>query len=298
MESPKPKHERRSFFKYLTASTTELVLSNRSLRWSSPLLFNDPFDVPREMAPNVNPQELVAGVAKRFAALIEQPPVDTSLYSVKLQSILETVKKGIPEHVKEELLANLYGGVRLSVPTSESLEALRVMWRNSIPDMRILCLAESPSHVAMWYHYAGGYTGVVLEFECIAALDSAWLAAQPVGYPLAKPGIYTVDGWAELLLLKPEASTKKMLEVSTYTKSPDWSYEREWRIVTFKRPGDSGLFTDYRFDSRELTAIYLGPLIKPSDRTKLVALASQYPNAKTFCVSLGASRDLLFEEVR
>jgi len=38
-------HDRRSFFKYTSAATAKLVLNNRTLRWSSPSLFNDPFDI-------------------------------------------------------------------------------------------------------------------------------------------------------------------------------------------------------------------------------------------------------------
>jgi hypothetical protein len=32
-------------FKYVTAKTGKLILENRSLRWSTPALLNDPFDV-------------------------------------------------------------------------------------------------------------------------------------------------------------------------------------------------------------------------------------------------------------
>jgi hypothetical protein len=37
-------NDRRHFFKYTTAETAKLIISSRKLRWSSPLLFNDPFD--------------------------------------------------------------------------------------------------------------------------------------------------------------------------------------------------------------------------------------------------------------
>jgi hypothetical protein len=33
----------------MSAATARIVLADRKLRWSSPILFNDPFDVPREM---------------------------------------------------------------------------------------------------------------------------------------------------------------------------------------------------------------------------------------------------------
>jgi hypothetical protein len=36
------------FFKYVTANTARTILENGTLRWSSPAMFNDPFDIRRE----------------------------------------------------------------------------------------------------------------------------------------------------------------------------------------------------------------------------------------------------------
>ena len=281
----------------MTANVASLVISNLSLRWSSPLIFNDPFDVPRELIPGVNAQELVEAVARRHAALIEQPPDDTSSLTPKLQSLIDSVKNGITNDHRSALIASLREAAKAIETKNSSLEEFRQMWRESLPDLRILCLTDSPSHLAMWYHYAESYTGVVLEFACNDILDSAWLAAQPVTYPEEKPEVYTLNGLAELMTTKTEIAVKKLLHVSTYTKAPDWSYEREWRIVTFKRPTNFGLFTDYRFDPRELATIFLGPLISSEDKFKLKALAAQYPHVRVVEVSLGLSRELVFNEI-
>ena len=40
-----PKHNRDRFFKYTSALTAVKVLESSTVRYSSPLLFNDPFDV-------------------------------------------------------------------------------------------------------------------------------------------------------------------------------------------------------------------------------------------------------------
>src|SRR5277367_2837453 len=171
------------------------------------------------------------------------------------------------------------------------------MWRAWLPEFRILCLTESPAHLAMWYHYADRYRGAVLEFRCDDELDSAWLLAKPVTYPLVKPAVYTADGWASLLTMRTEIAVQTTLHVATFTKSPDWSYESEWRITSFKRPTDIGPFTDYTFHRQELAAVYLGPLIATTDREAIVTLASQFPNTRLWNVSIGLSRELQFNEV-
>jgi len=291
-------HDRTGFFKYMSAGTARIVLTNRTLRWSSPLLFNDPFDVPRELLFGVTTAEITKALMCRVAALIESPPEDTSDMSPKVRLIVETVKRGITPELKAKLLAGLEESASTHKPTGSSLEDLRELWRSWVPDLRILCLAESPAHVAMWFHYAEQYKGAVIELRCIDELDSAWLVAQPVVYPETKPEVYTAEGWAELLTMRNEIAVRRILQVSTHTKSPDWSYEKEWRIMTFKRPTDRGHYTDYKIDPRELGGVYLGPLMSPADRTDLLSLVSDYPNAGVFEVSLGMSRELVFNQIR
>jgi len=150
----------------------------------------------------------------------------------------------------------------------------------------------------MWFHYADQYKGAVLEFDCNDELDSAWLAAQPVTYPTDRPEIFDADGWAKLIMMPKESAIKTLFRVATYTKSPDWSYENEWRIASFKRPNDTGLFTDYKFNPRELSSIYLGPLISPADKSLLIAIANKYPHIRIYEVAIGMSRIFIFNEIR
>jgi hypothetical protein len=231
MRSPHRKHDRSSFFKYMTAEVAALVLKNRTLRWSSPVLFNDPFDVPRELILDLDYQDILQASAKCFAHLIEEPPEDTSRLSPKVRLVVETVKRGIPPEVKREMLESIETPEPLQAGSGQAVEELRRIWRALIPDLRILCLTERPTHAAMWCHYAGNYSGAVLEFRCLDETDSALLTAERVIYPTEKPAIYTAEGWAELVVLDQRSATEKMLYIATHTKAPDWRYENEWRVV-------------------------------------------------------------------
>jgi hypothetical protein len=294
MRSPNRTHNHESFFKYMSVATATKVLQRCTLRWSSPLLFNDPFDVPRELSFGLTPEDIVRALARRMSSLIEHPPEDTSDLEPKVRLIVDTVKRGISAEVKAQLLVGLADSAETLRPTGQSMEALREMWRQWIPQFRILCLTESPAHAAMWYHYADQYRGVVLELRCDDELDSAWLGAKPVTYPTPKPAVYTADGWAELLTTPGGLAIEKLLTVATYTKAPDWSYENEWRITSFMRPPETGLFTDYRLQPRELARVYLGPKISPVDRETIVALAAGYPAATVHEVSIGMTREFHF----
>lgn len=278
----------------MSAETARIVLTNRSLRWSSPVLFNDPFDVPRELSFGILPDELAQASARRMAHLIERPPEDTAQFSPKIRVILETVKKGSSEELKAQLLLGLKEVAASHHPSGDSMDEMRKLWRTWLPDHRILCLTESPSHSAMWHHYADKYRGVVLEFRCVDELDSAWLRAKPVTYPASKPPIYTAEGWAELLCLRHEAAIGAILDCATYTKSPDWSYECEWRVASFKRPTDTGHFTDYTFNRQELGALFFGPMISPEDKLSLRIASGAFPKARLWDVEIGMSREFIF----
>jgi hypothetical protein len=291
MRSPNRTHDRKSFFKYMSASTAAIVLERRTVRWSSPLLFNDPFDVPRELSFGISPEDIVRALVKRLSNLIEQPPEDTSKLEPKVRLIVDTVKKGISADLKAQLLASLEDSAETLRPKGKSMEDLRQKWRDWLPQFRILCLTESPAHAAMWYHYADQYRGVVLELRCDDELDSAWLLARPVEYPTAKPAVYTADGWAELLTTIRPLAIENLLDVATYTKAPDWSYENEWRITSFSRPPETGLFTDYRLNLRELAGVYLGPNISTPDQERVLALAAHYPAVTIHRVSIGMARE-------
>lgn len=290
-------HDRRSFFKYMAPSTAKAVLTHRTLRWSSPLLFNDPFDVPRELSFGITSAQIVEALAKRVAQIIQFPPSDTSQLELKLKLLVETIKKGVTPELMTELLSGLQNVSSWSQLTDENMDLLRSQWRSWLSEFRILCFTESPAHAAMWYHYADRYKGVVLEFKCNDHTDSPWLVARRVDYPEVKPMVYTAEGWAELLTLQLELAVKKLLDVSTYTKSQDWSYEKEWRVVSFKRQNDIGQYSDYSFANEDLVGVYLGPLIEVEDRSDLITYAAKYPTAKVFAVSLGMSREFSFDEV-
>lgn len=50
--SPNRKHDRQYFYKYVSAEVAKIILARKELRWTSPLLFNDPFDVSQELRLN------------------------------------------------------------------------------------------------------------------------------------------------------------------------------------------------------------------------------------------------------
>ena len=76
-----PAASRQVLYKYTKANVAKTVLATRRLRWSSPLLFNDPFDVTQELRLNFDEHGLNAAVTERVAWLIEH--AEPATFSVK-----------------------------------------------------------------------------------------------------------------------------------------------------------------------------------------------------------------------
>ena len=156
----------------MTAKTARIVLQNLTLRWSSPIEFNDPFDIPREILFEIDASEIYKASLQYFLDLMKDPPEETDDFRPQVRSILEAIKKADAEK-KFEIIKEIENSPRENSISSTRFEELKDLWRNLILEMRILCLCEAHDTVSMWYHYADKYQGVVLEFDCNDELDSS-----------------------------------------------------------------------------------------------------------------------------
>jgi hypothetical protein len=295
---PLKKHDRSSFFKYMSAYTTLTVIKNGTLRWSSPIEFNDPFDVPRELAFDIDPSEIKNELSNYLIDLIQNKSKETSHLNPALKLIINQARNGSKD-IKEEIIEVIKCEAIKKVTDSHSMEELREMWRQLISEFRILCLCESPRTVSMWYHYAGKYSGAVIEFACNEDSDSPWLLAKKIDYPETIPDIFTPKGWAKLITMPVRNAIENLLNLYTYIKTPDWSYEKEWRLVSFKRPHETGTVSDYKINRNDLSAVYLGPLMNSNDRGQIISiLKDRMSHVKIFQAEIGMNRRFEFKPIK
>lgn len=242
------------FYKYVSAATAKLVLTGSRLRWSSPLAFNDVFDVPTELA-SFSFAEIGSASIPFAVSLFEK--LGLARFSPEQREAAIALCRCETLLSEEEALR-----------AEASLEALRVQWRVTVPTMRILCLCEHPDIAAMWGLYADSNKGVVLRFDSVAAYDPPWLLAKSVIYTDTLPRFMRPDGIMEAGMAGPQA----LFDDLCYTKTTDWSHEREWRVLCFARPGEIGLSSDWLFEPKTLTEIILGPRVSDQDASDISAL--------------------------
>lgn len=144
---------------------------------------------------------------------------------------------------------------------------IRTKWLNQYRDlcstsMRIVCLSEQCDNNLMWSHYADCHRGIAVAFDC----------TKP---PF--PEMSRVIGKVRYESRRPAANPDGITRIEDFhVKSPDWHYEREWRIALDPRSAavqsDSARGEFIHVPLTAVSAIYLGWMFDPKKNEQLVRI--------------------------
>lgn len=107
--------------------------------------------------------------------------------------------------------------------------------RDLLGDLGVVCLSRNALNILMWSHYADFHRGLVLEFRIpIMGIHKDLLLATDRLLPL--PVCYTVN--RPYIKLGIEDHPDDLFNKVALTKSIDWKYEKEERVIDHQRgPG-------------------------------------------------------------
>jgi hypothetical protein len=272
-------------FKYTKADTVQLIISNQRLQWSSPVAFNDPFDLKNYFHIDFSWKDLRREALQKLSEMVHAPEEPTFADDNELVSKLRWFRAHLRGNPPEYIESVLDAGIGQTFVLCENLaEAERQGWLEEREIVRILCLAERPDNLLMWSHYAEQHTGVVLEFETKLCEQSASTHAIEVRYSDVVPTPFTYQQFLDWLL-----GQKVFPDVSEYTiavassKSTHWSYEQEWRLLRYEDPPKSGIHSYFAFPPDALVSVYFGSRIDPGKSDGLASLVKgKYPRARLF----------------
>ena len=245
-------HNQDCFYKYVTADVAKKILNNLQVKCSSPLLFNDPFDSQIEIQHDVaGSEELIKRTTGKICELMKPILKDGNV-------------KQAHELVFNEIMTD-----------SKFVNDRQIAFEQFYPEInekilefakkdRIFCVSEKKDNLLMWVHYATEHQGAVIQFRCIPEKETALCAAKPVIYSDKMP-LLTVEDFFKGEL----AINKYILNEMLLTKSRDWEYEREWRVILMRQDQSKdydlrGIFED------ELEAVYLGCRMSQGDKKEIV----------------------------
>lgn len=151
---------------------------------------------------------------------------------------------------------------------AELQKAVLTDLQRHVDSLGVFCLSERGDDILMWSHYAGGHSGVCLQFEnCVGLVDV------PKGVPL------DVSYSEQLPVLDfVRDSDRRQAVAVLLTKAARWAYEGEWRIVD---PAGPGLHT---FAPDLLSGVIFGCRTSEADR-----------RAVQEWIAAGATRPQLYE---
>lgn len=120
----------------------------------------------------------------------------------------------------------------------------------------VFCVSTKPDDILMWSHYADSHRGICIEFDGMLSLMAH---AQKVQYSRDRVPINPY-----------EDSQEAMMRKALLSKSEQWSYECEWRLIRYQ--GGPGVV---QFRPANLTGIIIGALASTSTVDTVMTWARQ-----------------------
>lgn len=258
-------------YKYLSPKRTN-VLINKSLAFSKPTSFNDPFDCSPHFQES---DELNPLGARTYFLRMESEGVWPSGFDEEILDHVRRSKAADPSYtfhgvvqmgpeILEENHGDLVGGFR-------SYLAPRMQ-----DSVIVLSLTEDVNNLLMWAHYAADHTGFVLGFCSKHPFFSS------AGTNPSNPGFLNKVVYSDN---RPSGIVGALSAESAYlTKGREWSYEKEWRVL--QECGNATNVTAegihlFAFPPDAVTEVVIGARATPQIKDHIKAILSDkatWPN--------------------
>jgi hypothetical protein len=265
------------------------ILTRGSLVPSSPLSFNDPFECCWEMVGDYTREQAKRDVQARIG--------DPNLFlELKAQKPEIETQADFDRHITQNLerFADL---MLLNVQDWTYLDFAATNKANKEKNLRILCFCDADhatSELLMWAHYTRGHKGARLLLEFSEAVETA---TQLNSVKYRPDRVKMKRGWQY-----PSPAMVAAVRESLYSKSAQWHYEQEYRMV-FESVDGSPFRKNSELElpiaSLVLKCVDYGLGLTKDDRAVLEELVRQkYPTTMRRDASIHPSRyELVYRDI-
>lgn len=214
-------------YKYRTLRNFEYITKNNSLYFYDPLEeYNDPFDCMIKPFLKGTYNEIEEW-SKKFLLRNNE-----DLSKKEFKKLLKIYKTHIHATYKEN--------TKIFLDDYNFQMALRSSDPDRAKNIGVLSLTEKNNDILMFTHYGDNHKGLGLQFE---------MKKDPYYYANVFPVKY-FKSYPQLNVLNSNSTER--LEKMLFTKSAQWNYEKEWRIIKKEGSGPS------QFKRSMLTGIIFG----------------------------------------
>lgn len=306
-----------TLYKYVVADRIDII-KNGLIRFSQPSALNDPW----EMSPHIEQLMSEHDMEQHIVNPVRERPQEELVeqFTDILHNVLKTYNLSDLSH--EELKQRIteadaqFPGELRALFDSTLSEAFGIMKQalplaiEQVPSaidkaLGILSLTEKPDHPLMWSHYANNHSGLVIAFDETHEFFTA-RRSEPdeigglhkINYTIERP---TFDVLVEPNLEEPRVWMEKLF----FTKSREWEYEQEWRMVKSLKDATKvienteGNIHLYSLPPTCITGIILGQKMTANARSEIIEFVgndNRYSHA-AISEALSSGRDYKIEIV-
>ena len=293
-----------SLFKYVTADLAKIILSDGTLRWSSPELFNEPWAVKYDPKLNFDHLTITKAMLNAAVSMIftrDMPPGNLG------HPLYKAIRRWRADDRFNDETEAFDALKELLAPTPESLQqklsVLLTAWKSLISNSRVLCLSETYRDVQSWKYYADNHRGLVMKFKVDSSQN--FHDPKPVVYSNQRCQLTTVKEQVDALVGIKRASGIDALPAKILTKSKLDASEKEWRCIRTleEQELDCGedvedWYLDEPFQPSALQAVYFGFMMSGTNRKAIAKLIKgNYPSVVFYAaIPLENQFELEFEK--
>lgn len=275
LQKPTPKQ----IYHFTSADSAIQILEGYKFNPSKVTSCNDPFEL--DHAPaflDLSNPKMLQYYSNKTAELITNR--DEAIVRTMRPTTIDLVHK-IPPHDR----ANFFRQTIAKSLTPDGLysmgdyDSFLVKQRNRA---HVYCFSacDIAAAVVLWSNYADRHRGVAIAFQF--AEKEYGQKIYPVNYDQKnmRGAVFSAKEGIELWTKSQDVSIQERLyEKMLLTKHSDWSYEREWRVISFSDDNCPGMI----IKGSLVPAIYFGLEISAENRKKLASLITEkYPSCKIY----------------
>ncbi|WP_434771155.1 DUF2971 domain-containing protein [Pseudomonas entomophila] len=229
----------KKLFKYRTFDAKGNSLKNleSSTVWmNSPQNFNDPYDC----ALTVNFYKLSPDTLKEldeFLELVDYPKNERDAILPTLIQSGDPFQALVKEMASRKLIDTTLSNLLISTLEERHDTMVRLFSERTKTLTHVCSFCETPNSILMWAHYAENHTGFCVEYDFTSegsnSLNTRFLYPVYYSKDLHDHSKHMID-------IDRSKANPLSIVLPAITKSTEWSYEKEWRLVysngVMKRP--------------------------------------------------------------
>lgn len=271
----------KKLYKYTTLDTAIKIFKNRAFRFSSPIAFNDPFDMQNLSIygydKNIFAKDFVNVYSCEIERIEKEKQIPKDVYLLRI--LIEALGMCGAKEQFAKMLAN-----EENFGFKQTENKYYEMIKPICNSYGIFCTSLTYDNILMWSHYAYCHQGVVLEISPSIEKKSIFLKSKKVTYSNNRPSLFKSPKiMIERLCMESAEYASELMEDLTYLKSDHWKYEKEYRLAIPNWIEKGKTFRDVSFAPEEISAVYLGCNMSLKNQDKVIMFANKLnPSIKIF----------------